>query len=163
MPARYAGAVPDRRAKTCSPQYTAPLQLAPVDSGEHLCSKILRKARGSAYTARVLNPPHLSADHAPEAPQRRREPAPAGAWSAAEPADPVQPVEHAWLPCQAAQTKAAAPSLATACGGPPLRLEFANTRQSVVFAGGVAARGRAARPTNAGGNSENLQGFAGSE
>ena len=35
--------------------------------------------------------------------------------------------------------------------------------QLSAFAGEVGARGRAARPTNAGGNCENLQGFAGSE
>src|ERR1700683_1720764 len=33
----------------------------------------------------------------------------------------------------------------------------------IAFAGGVGARGRAARPTNAGGNCEHLQEFAGAE
>ena len=46
---------------------------------------------------------------------------------------------------------------------PQLRLALTNARQGVAFEGGVGARGRAARPTNAGGNCEHLQGFVGAE
>jgi hypothetical protein len=47
--------------------------------------------------------------------------------------------------------------------GPRLRLALANTRSSVVFAGEVGAWGRAASPTYAGENCENLRMRADSE
>jgi hypothetical protein len=46
---------------------------------------------------------------------------------------------------------------------PQLRLALAMLDAGVSIAGEVGARGRAARPTNAGGNCENLQELAGSE
>ena len=65
-------------------------------------------------------------------------------------------------PTPCAQPKA--PSLATAAEGPQLRLALAmQDAQNVSIAGEVGARGRADSPTKAGGNCENLQGFAGSE
>ena len=49
-------------------------------------------------------------------------------------------------------------------GEPPAPPSFGKRRcSSIAFAGGVGARGRAARPTNAGGNCEHLQEFAGAE
>ena len=110
-------------------------------------------------------PPHLSA-----AQSKERAPARDYATASALPADPVRPAEHRSNRRGAQRTRpqSRTANAVLACGqnyaeSPQLRLALTNARQGVAFEGGVGARGRAARPTNAGGNCENLQDLAGSE
>jgi len=98
--------------------------------------------------ALVLYPPHLSEPQSKEPRRARR----LCDGRPAQPADPVQP---------ARSRRRLMPETGE---GPPAPPRFGKRRcYSIAFAGGVAARGRAARPTNAGGNCEHLQGIAGAE
>jgi hypothetical protein len=98
-------------------------------------------------------------------PQRVRE-------SAATPPDPVRPAEHRRPQGEERSGRDHGRGSRTRfcplgqnfAEGPQLRLALALLdAQGVSSAGGVGARGRAARPTNAGGYCEHLQGIAGAE